>query len=84
MGKQLPVEMLKVLFPVAYWDLIKRHSNAHGLDPYVIAALMAQESTFDPPIKSHANAVGLMQMSAVDRVAATRSASACGASGRRC
>ncbi len=61
-GEALPVEMLKVLFPVAYWDAIKRHSNAHGLDPYVVAALMAQESTFDAAIKSHANAVGLMQI----------------------
>ena len=75
--------MLKVLFPVAYWDAIKRHSNAHGLDPYVVAALMAQESTFDAAIKSHANAVGLMQI-VPSTGPATRSASACGASGRRC
>ena len=61
-GEDLPVEMLKVLFPVAYWEQIKRHSRAHGLDPYVMAALVAQESTFDPAIKSHANAVGLMQV----------------------
>src|SRR3954454_17768154 len=61
-GEQLPVDMLKILFPVAYWDQIKRHSREHGLDPYLIAALMAQESTFDPAIKSHANAVGLMQV----------------------
>jgi soluble lytic murein transglycosylase len=61
-GEELAVDMLKVLFPVAYWDLIKRHSKAHGLDPYLIAALMAQESTFDPAIRSHANAVGLMQV----------------------
>jgi soluble lytic murein transglycosylase len=61
-GEDLPVEMLKVLFPVAFWDQIKRHSRAHGLDPYMIAALMAQESTFDPQIRSHANAVGLMQI----------------------
>jgi soluble lytic murein transglycosylase len=61
-GEDLPVEMLKVLFPVAYWDVIARYSNAHGLDPYLIAALVAQESTFDPEIRSHANAVGLMQI----------------------
>ena len=61
-GEDLPVEMLKVLFPVAYWDQIKRHSKVRGLDPYMMAALMAQESTFDPAIKSHANAVGLMQI----------------------
>jgi soluble lytic murein transglycosylase len=61
-GEDLPIEMLKVLFPVAFWDQIKRHSKVHGLDPYMIAALMAQESTFDPQVRSHANAVGLMQV----------------------
>jgi soluble lytic murein transglycosylase len=61
-GEDLPIEMLKVLFPVAYWDAIKRHSKAHGLDPYLVAALTAQESTFDPEIRSAANAVGLMQV----------------------
>jgi soluble lytic murein transglycosylase len=34
----------------------------HGLDPYLIAALMAQESTFTAEIRSHANAYGLMQI----------------------
>jgi soluble lytic murein transglycosylase len=61
-GDDLPPDMLKVLFPLDYWDLIRRHSAEHGLDPYLIAALMAQESTFDPDIKSVANAVGLMQV----------------------
>ena len=34
----------------------------HQLDPYLIAALMAQESTFTAEIRSHANAYGLMQI----------------------
>jgi soluble lytic murein transglycosylase len=61
-GEQLPVEMLRVLFPVAYFDLIKKHAAERGLDPYLVSALMAQESTFDAAIKSSANAVGLMQV----------------------
>jgi soluble lytic murein transglycosylase len=61
-GEQLPAEMLKVLFPLDYWTLIQRHAKARGLDPYLVAALMAQESTFDAGIRSHANAVGLMQV----------------------
>jgi soluble lytic murein transglycosylase len=61
-GEQLPVDMLRVLFPVAYFDLIKKHAAERGLDPYLVSALMAQESTFDPSIKSSANAVGLMQV----------------------
>jgi soluble lytic murein transglycosylase len=61
-GHELPVEIRQVLFPLAYWDLIKKHSQAHDLDPYMIAALIGQESTFDPEIRSSANAWGLMQV----------------------
>ena len=59
---QVPDEILQVIFPLTYWDSIRRHSRVYGLDPYVIAALIAQESTFDPKIKSVANAWGLMQV----------------------
>jgi soluble lytic murein transglycosylase len=61
-GEDLPAEMLRVLFPLDYWPLIKKYSDAHGLDPYMIAALMAQESTFTADIRSAANAYGLMQI----------------------
>jgi soluble lytic murein transglycosylase len=61
-GQQLPAEILQVIYPLTYWDAIRRHSNARGLDPYLVAALIAQESTFDPGIKSVANAWGLMQL----------------------
>jgi soluble lytic murein transglycosylase len=61
-GQEVPEEILKVIFPLAYWNSIKRESVARGLDPYVIAALIAQESTFDPKIRSVANAWGLMQI----------------------
>jgi soluble lytic murein transglycosylase len=60
--EELPAEVLQVLFPVAYWELIRTHAPAQKLDPYLIAALMAQESTFDSGIVSHANAIGLMQI----------------------
>jgi soluble lytic murein transglycosylase len=61
-GESLPPDVLEVLFPVAYWSLIEKHAVPKGLDPYLIAALMAQESTFDAKIRSHANAIGLMQV----------------------
>jgi soluble lytic murein transglycosylase len=61
-GEKLPPELLKVLFPIDYWPLIKRYSNEHQLDPYVVAALIAQESTFTADVKSAANAYGLMQL----------------------
>ncbi len=58
----LPREILEVIFPLEYWDLIRKHAAARGLDPYLVAALIAQESTFDPEIRSVANAWGLMQI----------------------
>ena len=61
-GEQLPAEILQVIFPLTYWESIRRQSALYGLDPYLIAALIAQESTFDPQAKSVANAWGLMQI----------------------
>jgi soluble lytic murein transglycosylase len=60
--QSLPREVLQVIFPLTYWDAIRKHSAARGLDPYLVAALIAQESTFDPEIRSAANAWGLMQI----------------------
>ena len=61
-GEKLPDDLLKVLFPVDYWPLIKRYSLERQLDPYMMAALIAQESTFTADVKSPANAYGLMQL----------------------
>jgi soluble lytic murein transglycosylase len=61
-GESLPPEIQRVVFPIDYWPLIQKHAAAHGLDPFLVAALVAQESTFDPVIRSSANAVGLMQV----------------------
>lgn len=61
-GEALPVEIRKVMFPVAYWPMIQKYAGARGLDPHLMAALIMQESTFDKDIKSGANAWGLMQI----------------------
>ncbi len=61
-GELLPREVLTIIFPVSYWELIQKYAAANSLDPYLVAALVAQESTFVPDVKSSANAVGLMQL----------------------
>jgi soluble lytic murein transglycosylase len=61
-GHELPTEILEVIYPLTYWELIRKHATARKLDPYLVAALIAQESTFDPRIRSAANAWGLMQV----------------------
>ena len=49
-------------FPKAYWVDLKRFSTENGLDPYLVASLIRQESEFNPNAISRANAVGLMQL----------------------
>jgi soluble lytic murein transglycosylase len=61
-GENLPPEILRIIYPLDFYPLIARGASQHGLDPYLMTALMAQESTFTPEIKSSANAVGLMQL----------------------
>ena len=61
-GEALPVEILRIIFPVDYWDLINKHAAARRLDPFLMMALIAQESTFQADVRSVANAYGLMQV----------------------
>jgi len=59
---ELPADILKVIFPLDYWDEIRQYAAGHSLDPYLVAALVGQESTFQADIRSSANAYGLMQI----------------------
>jgi soluble lytic murein transglycosylase len=61
-GETLPAAIREVIFPVNFWPLLQKYSKQRGLDPFVVAALVAQESNFDPVVRSHANAYGLMQI----------------------
>ena len=58
----LPRIYWEALFPRPYWSDLKRFSLANGLDPYLVASLIRQESEFNPLAVSRANAVGLMQL----------------------
>lgn len=58
----LPREYWEALFPRPYWADLKKFSVANGLDPYLVASLIRQESEFNPLAVSRANAVGLMQL----------------------
>jgi peptidoglycan lytic transglycosylase len=61
-GQELPAAVLEVIYPLDYWPLIDKYSKENGLDPYLMAALIAQESTFTADVRSSANAYGLMQL----------------------
>jgi len=58
----LPPPYWQALFPRPYWTDLKAYAAENALDPYLVAALVRQESAFNPGAISHANAVGLMQI----------------------
>jgi soluble lytic murein transglycosylase len=60
--KSIPLTYWRILFPEAWWDVIKDESAKNGLDPYLVASLIRQESEFNPSVVSYANAYGLMQL----------------------
>jgi len=49
--------------PISPWDdLVRQHSSEQILDWRLLVSQMYQESRFDPKAKSHAGALGLMQV----------------------
>jgi soluble lytic murein transglycosylase len=58
----IPLAYWHILFPQPYWSTIQAESAKNGLDPYMVASLIRQESEFNPTVISHANAFGLMQL----------------------
>lgn len=61
-GDLLPRPIWELFYPLGYWEPIERYSTERGLNPYLVAALIRQESTFNPGVRSHAGARGLMQI----------------------
>jgi peptidoglycan lytic transglycosylase len=57
-----PRQFWTLAFPLPYRSDLERYSKENGLDPYLIAALIRQESEFDPKAVSPANARGLTQI----------------------
>lgn len=60
--KQLPRPVWENLFPLPFWEELKKDSLLNELDPYLVASLIRQESEFNPAALSRANAMGLMQL----------------------
>jgi soluble lytic murein transglycosylase len=65
LANQIPLSSSDVKmhrYPLVYWELIRKRAEGSGLDPYLIVALIRQESLFDPTAVSPASAFGLMQL----------------------
>ena len=61
-GRPWDRTLARIIFPFPYQDLVTARAEELGLDPYLVAGLIRQESAFAPAVVSSAGAVGLMQV----------------------
>jgi soluble lytic murein transglycosylase len=59
---EAPVELQRIAYPLVYADLLSAEASARDLDPLLLAALVRQESLFEPMAESYAGARGLGQV----------------------
>lgn len=55
-------EYWQYLYPLGWEDSLRSRAGRHRLSPYLVAALIRQESEFNPAARSSAGARGLMQV----------------------
>jgi soluble lytic murein transglycosylase len=55
-------EVWMLAYPAAYREHVLSAAGATGIDPYLILAVIREESRFDPDVVSFAGATGLMQL----------------------
>jgi soluble lytic murein transglycosylase len=61
-GAPADTRLYRLLYPVVQRDALTTESTAQGLDPALVAALIRQESSFNPAATSSVGARGLMQV----------------------
>jgi soluble lytic murein transglycosylase len=61
-GAGVPQTFWELAYPAGYWPAIRELTNAHGPDPHLVAAVIREESEYNPVAVSPAGAVGLMQV----------------------
>jgi len=59
---QMPRQFWELLFPLPYQSDLVRNAKSQNLDPYMVAALIRQESEFNPKAISPKSACGLTQI----------------------
>lgn len=57
----IPDAVLRLAYPIYFGDMLVQKSQERGLDPLLVAALIRQESSYDPTVFSVVGASGLMQ-----------------------
>jgi len=61
-GRTMVPVVSERLFAIQYSDEIADAAEVYNLDPYLVAAVVKTESSYDPKAVSSAGAVGLMQL----------------------
>ena len=61
-GRPWDLTLVRVAYPFPYRRLVESRAGELGLDPYLLAGLIRQESAFVPATVSPAGATGLMQV----------------------
>ena len=61
-GRPWDLALVRVVYPFPYRELVTSRARELGLDPYLLAGLIRQESAFVPAIVSPAGAIGLTQV----------------------
>ncbi|MFW5647985.1 MAG: lytic transglycosylase domain-containing protein [Candidatus Alkaliphilus sp. MAG34] len=57
--------LMRTIYPIHYHDLIGKYSKIYEIDPYLVLAIMKNESRFNPNAVSRKNARGLMQIAPI-------------------
>jgi soluble lytic murein transglycosylase len=55
-------ESLFLAYPKGFWSIVQREARRQGIDPYLVLAIIREESRFNPRAISPAGARGLMQL----------------------
>ena len=58
----LPPRLWQLYYPLGYGDHVRAAARTVGLDPYIVAAVIREESSYDPRARSGVGAMGLMQL----------------------
>jgi len=57
-----PGKWERLRYPLEYKDLIRNASKTYNIDPYLLTAIIYEESKFNPSSESKPGAIGLMQI----------------------
>src|SRR5690606_35935133 len=56
------LRLLRIVYPFPFQNIIVAEARERGVDPFLAAALIRQESMFNPRARSPVGALGLMQV----------------------